>query len=1796
MIFLKSNSLSLLIFLLSFSISTLSAQVVRQWVHTYGQSAKDYGTDAVANADGTAIVIASVDDDETGKESLSLTKFSATGDVIFSHLLRDGNNHLVGYGLEVNEDGTMVIGTQFGGDAFVLLVNEEGTILKSNYDETYNLWDITTGHNGETIACGERSGRTVIKAYTDSLDLIWENEIDLDFIRDAVSVVATEDGGYALLCAVNGNGGDVAVVKTDGQGQLVWSRIYGGTRLEYVDIGNDPGPNIMSLPDGNLVFGASTQSVNGDVTFPDDDNNRDNFWVVKVDKDSGDIIWNTVLAVGFCNGINVKLDGSILAYGRGRFGDVPSIVPPHPSGSSSSENWIGSLNPDGTVMYSHYFDSDEDISVNQVVNYPDGTWLVVGATRSEEPPFTNAGNDDVVVIRMSDGTIPTDSGDSMADGLLDTTICSGTSFMIAGIEFNADNPTDNVILEGQAADGGDSTLSVNVMFFPPAESVFEASVCPGEGVIIDGVSYDEEELPEIITLTGGASTGCDSIINVAITVLSEDDAACGGDNPDQTGFDCLPESNPFCLSQEETNVGGTACIDVTANNFVDIIAFQFAIEFDADRIEYTDIVLSDQLPGLTVEDNFGLQFADEGIITFNYNHLTGESLTLDDGALLFQACFTGLSGGLAPITVTDTILGSTVVLYSDFSESEYEGNSGSVDVILCSDTTIIIDTLICLGQTVTFDDTSIGASGTYTQTVATVEGCDSTTILNVAINEVEFSFPDNIGFCPQEQRIVSGPDSVMIGLASTDDDMLAANLVLPLGRSMVKIREVASGCVSIQEVNVFEFSPIAVTVSGEREYCENEEGTSVTAEGAASYLWSNGDTTATVFLSEGTYTVTGTDENGCETTAEVTIETLPLPVLTLEGNLSYCAGDEGAEVVVSGGQSYVFSNGTEGARALLLEGEYSVIGTSNDGCSTILDFTVIELPLPEANIDGEMSYCAGGEGVVLTASGGTSYEWDNGTEGEMNTVFAGTYIVTVTDENGCSSIAETTVVELPLPEVNIQGAAFYCADEPGATVTATGGENYVWSNGALTATVTLEAGIYTVTATDDNGCENVAEITITEVPLPIVQILGDPNTCPQDGGAVLTAIGGNIYQWSTGATTASIVAPEGDYSVTVTNENGCSESANITVIGDTTPPVILACPSDRRGVLNFGQTEIAVNWNEPFAEDICGEVTLNGPIGGEGGDFFTEGVSNISYEAVDEAGNSSSCSFTVTVRQSDDLTFYVDGDGATVENGVVCIPVRTRDFTQVVTFGAAFSMPDLPGVEYIATIPSPEVSATAGEGFFAAQNNNQNQVAITYLNAEGSGLSLPNEALVFTIKATIPGNPGDCFEIGTVLDLIGIEALQLGIGETVPTLIPGEVCIPNSFAVMGRTYRPNDEQTPIDATDVELQSSDGTDDFDITDLAGRYDFEDLDGSVTHRLTPERDFEHTGPGMLSVLDMARMIFHIRGIEFLTDPYLIIAANTNDDDRISLLDINPVRQLILGSIGEFPQNKSWRFLPVNYVIDPMAPINEYEESVVVSSLDQDEVVDFYGVKIGDLNDSQLSLWEGSGEDESVSFLVADRYLTTGEEIEISVEYIAGQPTLLGYQQTWSYNNRALSFLSATVTGGSPKDLMTVNDAKNGTIRALYLDYTPLDTGELVKEKSTQSLKMTFAVQQSGWLSEVLKLIPNGEMPSLAAVGQHPREVNVAVDFIRKDRLETPDVTINPNPVKGQATTTIFLPTEGPWELSLLDVHGRTLKVVKDVETGRQTRQVNIPELHNLKVGTYYLHLQVGNQTKVTSFVKQ
>ncbi|MEX0812927.1 MAG: gliding motility-associated C-terminal domain-containing protein [Chitinophagales bacterium] len=534
--------------------------------------------------------------------------------------------------------------------------------------------------------------------------------------------------------------------------------------------------------------------------------------------------------------------------------------------------------------------------------------------------------------------------------------------------------------------------------------------------------------------------------------------------------------------------------------------------------------------------------------------------------------------------------------YSSKNVSCFGGNDGFIDISVNGGTPPYTYNWTWTGGSSSQEDLNNLVARTYTLLLTDDNGCT----LNEVIDITEPATPLDITYGTVDVNCHGGDDGIISVNVSggtspytyywsnSSSIVLSATGPNLQGMKADTFRVIVTdtlGCIDSADIAITEpAQALSATASTKNVLCKgsNEGEISLSVSGGTtpySYNWSNGENTATIdSLTSGQYSVTITDANNCTLTDSYNItEPNMLRAETTVKDVA-CKGDASGElkVYVTGGTepySYNWSNGETTFDLFdLSTGSYTVTVTDSNGCEVIsggfVDEPLNTLTMSTSSVDAT---CFGKKDGRIGAKifGGTppyKYYWSdtlrltsNQSE-SFDSVGAGQYLFRVVDDNGCEVTSVETIdqpdpVELELFSTDLN---CYSGSDGSATAIASGGTapyQYVWSTGDSTSVITgLSFGEYTVTAIDTMECTATAS-TSTYAPEKLevsIKKVDNLSCFNQNDGSIEVEVNGGSgeisYRWSTGATTRYINnLPPGDYSVTVTDQNNCSDTASASI-------------------------------------------------------------------------------------------------------------------------------------------------------------------------------------------------------------------------------------------------------------------------------------------------------------------------------------------------------------------------------------------------------------------------------------------------------------------------------------------------------------------------------------------------------------------------------------------------------------------------------------------------------------------------
>mgnify|MGYP000900020298 CR=1 FL=1 len=458
----------------------------------------------------------------------------------------------------------------------------------------------------------------------------------------------------------------------------------------------------------------------------------------------------------------------------------------------------------------------------------------------------------------------------------------------------------------------------------------------------------------------------------------------------------------------------------------------------------------------------------------------------------------------------------------------------------------------------TTQSVSVGTSNVYTVTVTYSGGCTATASVNVTANTNPVpSITGNNSICQgQSSTISAGSYS---GYSWSTGATTSSININTAGSYSVTVTD-ANGCTGTATFNLAVNANPTPTITGVTSFCAGGNSTLNAGGGYTNYLWSGGATTQTINVTTGgNYAVTVTNAAGCTATTNKVITVNALPVPSVTGTLAFCAGKNTTLTVPGSYASYQWSNGATTSNITVnTASTFTVTVTDANGCTGSKSATTTINTNPVPSITGNNSICQG-QSSTISAGSYSGYSWSTGaTTSSININTAGNYSVTVTDANGCTGTATFNLAVNANPTPAITGITSFCAGGNSTLNAGSGYTNYLWSGGATTQTINVTtSGNYIVTVTNAAGCTATTNKVITVNALPVPTISGPAGICP---GASANLVAGSYasYLWSNGNTTSSITTNvSGNYTVTVTDVNGCVGSSNYNLLSFQNPiPVI----------------------------------------------------------------------------------------------------------------------------------------------------------------------------------------------------------------------------------------------------------------------------------------------------------------------------------------------------------------------------------------------------------------------------------------------------------------------------------------------------------------------------------------------------------------------------------------------------------------------------------------------------------------
>ena len=971
---------------------------------------------------------------------------------------------------------------------------------------------------------------------------IWSNNFGGASTDIGTSVVETADQGLLFAGSTlsadvdvsNPLGSfDVWIMKLDANGNAQWDRSYGGT-------GNDRPEWIENTPDGGIVICGTTSSFDGDIN---ENKGITDALVIKLDA-AGNVQWTRTVggsSEDFANHIQTTTDGGYIVSG-GTFsldGDITI-------NNGDLDAMVFKLDANGNVQWLRTLGGSGLEWANWNIQTADGGYLMTGPTDSEDGDFAkNNGGRDLWLTKLDAAgntqwsQVFGGSKDDIGNAILET---PANGFLIAG---HAELPTGdvsnnygNLDIWLLNCDQNGSLIADYNYGGSNSEMTEDMRFTNDGGIILSGFSESNDF--DLTANNGQADFWAIKFeplkTGISNPDLGEDISLC---EPENILLDANVTGCSNCIYQwSDGNTSPARIVNVTQTNTYSVVITDETGCSVSDEIQ---ISLTDLDLQISFENPSGC--VDDGMITATGIGGSG-NYSYEWSNEVFGPINPNLPGGFYNVTVDDGICTKSELVFLQSQNAVFPEVNLGADRIICIDDSVFLevdedlDAIWSTGETA--NAVEINSEGIFLVTVTNSEGCTAVDDININFaNEIIVDLGEDQSSCESETRLTSDLSNVdfLWSNGSTENEIL----VDESGVYELMVTD-EFGCTNTGQIEILFFEPIDLDLGEDLSSCDAVEISSPIED--LIYAWSNGSTTAETQVAEtGVYELMITDDNGCTATDEIFVEIFETPEIELGEDISSC--DPIELTAVSPGNEIQWSTGTDEEMIIVDNTDwYRVTVTNADGCEAV-DSVFVDI-LSASFIDIENAYQSCQSVILDFSNTNFDFNWSVGSmENMIEFTESGSYEVTVTNDDGCSSIENFTVDIVDELIVELGDDVSSC--EEIILTAGQSGLNYNWSDGSDENEIVIStSGLYTVTVTDNMGCSTVDEINVEIFDEVNIELGQDVVSCTP---IELNAQGNDLnYMWSTGSTEATIQINEsGEYILEATSPNGCSDADTINV-------------------------------------------------------------------------------------------------------------------------------------------------------------------------------------------------------------------------------------------------------------------------------------------------------------------------------------------------------------------------------------------------------------------------------------------------------------------------------------------------------------------------------------------------------------------------------------------------------------------------------------------------------------------------
>ncbi len=379
----------------------------------------------------------------------------------------------------------------------------------------------------------------------------------------------------------------------------------------------------------------------------------------------------------------------------------------------------------------------------------------------------------------------------------------------------------------------------------------------------------------------------------------------------------------------------------------------------------------------------------------------------------------------------------------------------------------------------------------------------------------------------------------------------------------------------------------------------------------------------------------------------------------------------------------------------------------------------------------------------------------------------------------------------------------------------------------------------------------------------------------------------------------------------------------------------------------------------------------------------------------------------------------------------------------------------------------------------------------------------------------------------------------------------------------------------------------GSDEFEMTNLAGQYAFLNMPYGGSYQLDPDRD-DHYLNGV-TAHDLSLIQRHIASVDELNSAYKHFAADANNDDEVDIRDVLDLRKLLLGIYDELPNHDSWMFLDATCSFGPGNPLTQpCGEVYDIPVFDQDMTVDFIGIKIGDVDeDAEVNLDEGdTRRSRHIDLVTMDIFLQEGNRYEIPVR-VSGDASLHAIQLTYSLDPGSAVIQNIRAEGMVDAAFNT-NYASRGLISQVWATTEEMDfndaTTVIIEILATRDGLLSDMFEVNSQITDAIGFDAQGAMDVRLSFDQEIAVVEGEAFELFQNR---------PNPFDNQTIIGFKLPEQSFVALTITDISGREIyRIADDFEAGAHEIKIDKSQLNTS--GIMYYRLDTGKYTATKKMI--